>query len=326
VFGLELGIRSGDTLLFPIPMFHTSSALPYAMAYLGGSVVLMRDFDAAGAIASMSRHRTSHAVFVPTMLGRVVEQLASEPLSLDALRLVLYGGSAIAPDLLRRAMAALDCDFVQGYGLTEAINATILRADEHDPDGRPELLTSAGTAAISYEFRVVDAVDAEVPPGEVGEIVLRGPAVMDGYWAAPAETANVMRGGWLHTGDLGRRSTDGYLYVTDRLKDVIVSGGENVYSREVEDALYSHPAVREVAVVGIPSPQWGESVHAEVVLRPGRALDAHELIAHCRRQLAGYKTPKSVALVDELPKSASGKILKREVREKYWRDSARAVG
>jgi acyl-CoA synthetase (AMP-forming)/AMP-acid ligase II len=326
LFGLELGIRSGDSLLFPIPMFHTSSALAYAVAYLGGSVVLMRDFDAAGAIASMARHRTSHAVFVPTMLGRLVEELGAHRVALDALRLVLYGGSAIAPDLLRRAMAALGCQFVQGYGLTEAINATMLRADDHDPDRRPELLVSAGTATISYEFKVVDPLEQEVPPGELGEIVLRGPGLMDGYWRSPTETANVMRGGWLHTGDLGRRTADGYLYVTDRLKDVIVSGGENVYSREVEDALYSHPAVREVAVIGIPSPQWGESVHAEVVLRPGVTLESDELVAHCRRQLAGYKTPKSIAFVDELPKSASGKILKREVREKYWRDSARAVG
>jgi fatty-acyl-CoA synthase len=324
LYAVELAITASDSLLFPIPMFHTSSAVAYAFAYLGGTVVIMREFDAGGAIAAMERHRTSHAVYVPTMLARVVEQLEGEPARIDALRLVLYGGSAIAPEMLRRALAALGCRFMQGYGLTEAINATMLRAGEHDPDGRPELLTSAGTDAISYETRIVDSADRELAAGEVGEILVRGPGVMDGYWRAPSETAVALRGGWLHTGDLGFRA-DGYLYITDRLKDVIVSGGENVYSREVEDALYSHPGVREAAVIGVPSDEWGESVHAEVVAAPGAHLDPDEVVAFCRARLAGYKTPKSVLMVDELPKSASGKILKREVREKYWQAVGRRV-
>jgi acyl-CoA synthetase (AMP-forming)/AMP-acid ligase II len=326
LFAHELGIVPGDSFLFPIPLFHTSSAAAYAFTYRGASFVLMRDFDAAGAVELMRRWRTSHAVFVPTMLGRVVEQLVAEPVALDHLRLLTYGGSAIAPELLRRAMAALDCRFIQGYGLTEAVNATTLRPDEHDPDGRPELLASAGKAATSYEVKVVDDADRELGPGEVGEIVLRGPAVMDGYWNAPEDTAHALRGGWLHTGDLGYRSADGYLFITDRLKDVIVSGGENVYSREVEDVLSAHPGVLEVAVVGIPSARWGESVHAEVVARTGATLDADDLMAHCRQRLAGYKTPKSVTVVDDLPKNASGKILKREVRRKYWIGVQRAIG
>jgi acyl-CoA synthetase (AMP-forming)/AMP-acid ligase II len=326
LFAIELSIAPGDSLLFPIPLFHTSSALAYAFTYLGCTVALMREFDAAGAVAALRDHGVSHAVFVPTMLGRVVEHLIAEPTRLDSLRRVMYGGSAVAPDLLRRAFSALGCDFVQGYGLTEAINASVLRADDHDPDGKPELLASAGTAAISYEVRVVDEDGCELGPDEVGEIVLRGPCVMDGYWQSPDDTASALRGGWLHTGDLGRRSSDGYLYITDRLKDVIVSGGENVYSREVEDALYSHPAVFEAVVVGVPSPAWGESVHAEVVRRPGTSIDPDELIAHCRARLAGYKTPKSVNVVEELPKSASGKILKREVRDKYWAGAERAIG
>ena len=326
LFAVELSVAPGDTLLFPIPLFHTSSALAYAFTYLGCTVTLMREFDAEGAVAALRDHRVSHAVFVPTMLGRVVEHLIAEPTRLECLRRVMYGGSAVAPDLLRRAFTALGCDFVQGYGLTEAINATVLRPPDHDPDGKPELLASAGTPAVSYEMRIVDPDGRELGPGEVGEIVLRGPAVMDGYWQSPGDTATAMRGGWLHTGDLGRRSSDGYLYITDRLKDVIVSGGENVYSREVEDALYSHPGVWEAVVVGIPSPAWGESVHAEVVPRPGASIDPDELIAHCRERLAGYKTPKSVTVVDELPKSASGKILKREVRQKHWTGAERAIG
>ena len=326
LYGIELSIGAGDSFLFPIPLFHTSAAVAYAFTYVGATVVVLPEFEAIAAIAAMSTERTSHAVYVPTMLQRVVEELSRCPADLAALRLVLYGGSPIAPDLLRRAMATLDCAFVQGYGLTEALNVTMLRAREHDPDGRPELLPSAGTDAVSYETRIVDSAGQALGPGEVGEIVVRGPGVMDRYWNAPEATGQVLREGWLHTGDAGYRSADGYLFITDRLKDVIVTGGENVYSREVEDALCCHPGVREAVVVGVPSTRWGESVHAEVVPTPGAELDPDEVIAHCRSRLAGYKTPKSVAVVDELPKNASGKILKREIREKYWVGAERNVG
>jgi acyl-CoA synthetase (AMP-forming)/AMP-acid ligase II len=298
--------------------------------YRGATLVLMRDFDPGRAVELMAAHRATHAVFVPTMIGRSLEVLSQAPerdhSGLQALRLILYGGSAIAPEVLRRAMALLRCEFLQGYGLTEAINATMLRPGDHDPNRWPDRLASAGTDTISYEVRVVDSEDRELAPGEVGEIVIRGPGVMDGYWQAPEATAHVLRGGWLHTGDLGYRAADGYLYITDRLKDVIVSGGENVYSREVEDALYEHPGVLEAAVIGIPSERWGESVHAEIVVRAGRHIEPDELLAHCRQRMASYKAPKSVAIVDELPKNASGKILKRQIRQRYWAHVDRAVG
>jgi long-chain acyl-CoA synthetase len=339
-FGLETGLEPGDRFLFPIPLFHVSSAVAYACMYRGVTVVLMRDFDAVQAIEEMSAHRVTHAVFVPTMIARIVEAMSqaevAETMSqtddpagrptLDALRLILYGGSAIAPEVLRRAMRLLGCQFLQGYGLTEAINATMLRPADHDPDRWPERLASAGTDTTSYEVRVVDAEERELAPGEVGEIVIRGPGVMDGYWHAPEATAQVLRDGWLHTGDLGYRAADGFLYISDRLKDVIVSGGENIYSREVEDVLYEHPAVLEAAVIGVPSQRWGESVHAEVVLRSGRCLESDELLLHCRERVAAYKAPKSVAIVAELPKNASGKILKREIRQRYWSHAERAVG
>jgi acyl-CoA synthetase (AMP-forming)/AMP-acid ligase II len=325
-FCIELGIHDGDSSLFPIPMFHTSSSVPYAFMYLGCTVVLPQQFDPARAIELMARYRTTHAVYVPTMLARVVEELEAAPVQLDALRVIQYGGSPIAPGMLRRALRALGCAFIQGYGLTEAINATVLRRSEHDPDGRPELLTSAGRDTISYETRIVDRDERELGPGEIGEIVIRGPGVMEGYWRAPQDTERALRGGWLHTGDLGYRSAEGYLFITDRLKDVIVSGGENVYSREVEDALHDHPGVREAAVIGIPSAQWGESVHAELVAVPGVALDPDEVISFCRTRLAGYKTPKSLTIVDELPKNAAGKILKRAVRQPYWEGAQRSVG
>ena len=326
LFGLEMGMVPGDTFLFPIPMFHVSSAAAFAFTYRGATVVLMRDFDVTRAIDLLAHHRATHAVFVPTMLGRIIDHLTAVPAALESLRLILYGGSAIAPELLRRATKLLGCEFLQGYGLTEAINATMLRPEDHDPVRHPDLLASAGTDTISYQVRVVDADGDELGPSEIGEIVIRGPGVMDGYWAAPEATAQVLRKGWLHTGDLGYRSAAGYLYITDRLKDVIVSGGENVYSREVEDIISEHPGVLEVAVIGIPNARWGESVHAEVVPRTGAAVDPDELIAHCRARLAAYKAPKSVQIVDELPKNASGKILKREVRQRYWPDTQRMIG
>ena len=326
LYAIEHTVRAGGTFLFPIPMFHVSSSLAYTFTYCGSAVVQMRNFDVADAAKLLERHRVTQAVFVPTMIGRLIEQLIAEPADLSALELIIYGGSPIAPEILRRGMATLGCDFAQGYGLTEAVNATMLRREEHDPDGRPELLTSAGKATISYDVRIFGADDTELPPGKVGEIVVAGPGVMDGYWNSPEETEHVLRGGWLHTGDLGYRSEDGFLFITDRLKDVIVSGGENVYTREVEDVLHDHESVLEVAVVGIPSPQWGEAVHAVVVLREGASVEPADLIAHCRGRLAAYKAPKSVDIVDDLPKNASGKILKREVRAAYWRGADRAVG
>jgi acyl-CoA synthetase (AMP-forming)/AMP-acid ligase II len=322
----EVSVHPGDTLLFPMPLFHVAAHLAYAFTYRGGTLVLMRGYDAGGVIELLERHRVSHSVLVPTMIGDVVEALDAGSARLDALRLLVYGGSPISPELLRRALAAFGCRFQQGYGLTEAFNATILRPDDHDPDGRPDLLASAGRDALSYRVAVADPSCRELPAGELGEIVIRGPAVMAGYWNAPEATAEVLRGGWLHTGDLGYRSEEGFVYLTDRLKDVIVSGGENVYSREVEDVLAAHPAVLEAAVIGIPSPRWGESVHGVVVLRSGREVGAEELIAHCRDHLAGYKSPKTVELIGAMPKNASGKILKRDLREPYWKRNGRAIG
>jgi acyl-CoA synthetase (AMP-forming)/AMP-acid ligase II len=323
---LEIGVKPGDTFVLPLPMFHVASHMAYAFVYRGATLALLRSFDAAAAIEALARHRATHTVLVPTMLGRVAELLERDPRQLDDLRLLVYGGSPISPDLLRRAIRALGCEFYQGYGLTEAFSATVLRPEDHDPDGAPKLLASAGRDALSYRLAILDPYGAELPAGELGEIAIRGPAVMEGYWNAPEATAAVMRDGWFHTGDLGYRAPGGFVYLTDRLKDVIVSGGENVYSREVEDALYSHGAVLEAAVIGIPSPEWGEAVHGVVVLREGRSAQSAELIAHCRQVLAGYKAPKSIDVVDDLPKNAAGKILKRALRDSHWAGNARAIG
>lgn len=239
---------------------------------------------------------------------------------------MVYGAAPIPPELLRRTMGLLQCSFYQGYGLTEGFCATSLRPRDHDVDDRPELLASAGRDSLSWLVRIVGPDGAELPSGEQGEVVIRGPALMEGYWHAPEATADVLRNGWFHTGDLGYRSPAGYVYLTDRLKDVIVSGGENISSREVEDALAGHPGVLEAAVIGIPDRQWGESVHAVVVLRASTEVGAEELLEHCRGRLARYKTPKSLEIVDDLPKNAAGKILKRELRRPYWEASGRSIG
>jgi acyl-CoA synthetase (AMP-forming)/AMP-acid ligase II len=214
--------------------------------------------------------------------------------------------------------------FTQAYGMTElAPMATFLRPAEH---ADPVLRRSAGRAGPNVEVRIVDLDDHEVAPGVVGEVVVRGGNVMLGYWNRPAETAEALRGGWMHTGDGGYMDERGYLFLVDRLKDMIVSGGENVYSAEVENALATHPAVAQCAVIGVPDPELGERVHAVVVLRPGAAATPEELRAHCKTLIAGYKTPRTSEFVEALPLSGAGKILKRELRAKYWPTDGRGIG
>lgn len=325
-FGLELGIRPSNVFVQPLPMFHMSAHVTYSFVYRGATSVLMRSFEPGAAVRLLEEAGASHVLLVPTMINLIAQDEATPRADLDRLEMVLYGASPISPEFLRRAMRVLDCHFLQFYGMTETSGSTVLRPDDHDPERFPERLASAGTDAVSFETRIVDAEGADLAPGEVGQILSRGPAIMDGYWNAPAATANTLAGGWMHTGDLGYRSEDGYLFVTDRLKDMVVSGGENVYPREVEDVLYELAGIAEVAVIGIPDPRWGEAVHAVVVAEVGAQLTEASIIEHCRGRLAGYKVPKSVELVDELPKSATGKLLKRLVRDRYWAEESRRVG
>jgi acyl-CoA synthetase (AMP-forming)/AMP-acid ligase II len=243
--------------------------------------------------------------------------------NLSSLRGVVYGASPIPQPVLERAMKAFpSASFTQAYGMTElAPVATMLSPADHEA-GR---LRAAGRAAPHAEVRVVDPDDAEVPAGTVGEIIVRGGHVMQGYWNSPDETAHALRGGWMHTGDGGYLDEQGYLYVVDRLKDMIVSGGENVYSAEVENAVARHPAVAQCAVIGVPDPDWGERVHAVVVLHPGATLTAAELREHAKTLIAGYKAPRSMEIAGALPLSGAGKVLKRELRQKYWDAGDRQV-
>ncbi|MCY1440106.1 Long-chain-fatty-acid--CoA ligase [compost metagenome] len=249
-------------------------------------------------------------------------------LDVTSLQRIGYGASAISPALLDRTCSVFtSAQFFQGYGMTEmAPVITTLGPDyhcaEHAASGK---MYSAGLPGISVEVRIVDEDDNEVPRGTVGEICARGPNVMLGYWNKPEATAEALRGGWMHTGDGGYMDEDGFLYVCDRIKDMIVSGGENVYSAEVEKAISSHPAVAQVAVIGIPSDKWGESVHAVIVTKPEFELTADDVVAHCRQFIAGYKVPRSVEFRDAMPLTSVGKILKTDLRKPYWEGHKRGV-
>ncbi|NTY64033.1 acyl-CoA synthetase [Mycolicibacterium sphagni] len=319
-------LTSGGPLLHAAPMFHLADlAIWLAQVIRGGTHVFIPAFRPDWVLAAVQQHRVSDLLLVPTMVQMLVDHPALpdyDPSSLDA---VMYGGSPISAALLERAADRLPtASFVQAYGMTEvAPVATLLGPQDHHD---PALRTSGGRAAPHSEVRIVGDDDDELSRGEVGEIVVRGGHVMAGYWGRPEETAAALRGGWMHTGDAGYLDERGYLFVVDRLKDMIVSGGENVYSVEVENALARHPAVATCAVIGVPDERWGERVHAVVVLAAGQQADQGELREFCKSLIGGYKIPRSFEVVDALPTSAAGKVLKRELRAKYWTGSDRSVG
>jgi acyl-CoA synthetase (AMP-forming)/AMP-acid ligase II len=311
---LDIRARPGSLFVQTLPMFHIAANTAYSFTLGGSSLVMLKEFSVERVVDTLHDRQATHVLLVPTTINLINNAEAIEDQRFEHLDMVIYGASTIAPEVLRRAITVFGCDFLQLYGMTETFACSLLRPDAHDPDGHPELLGSAGTDAVSYETRVVDDQDRSCPDGTVGEIVARGPALMTGYWNAPEETISALRGGWMHTGDLGYRGDNGFLYVTDRLKDMIISGGENIYPREIEDVLYTHPGVLEAAVIGLPDEEWHERVHAVVVLRPGASVTEAEVVEYCRSALARYKCPKTVQFVDDLPKNATGKILKRELR------------
>jgi acyl-CoA synthetase (AMP-forming)/AMP-acid ligase II len=308
-FLITLGLRPEDRYLHAGPLFHVAdSSMVACVTWAGGTHVMLERFDIAGAVRAIAEHGVTVAVLVPTMIRMLLDQLDADPAAdLSSLRLVHYAAAPIEPALLRRAQDTLACEFVQGYGMTEAApGVTYLSADWHR---RGERLDSAGHAIPGVQV-AVDAV-----AGEVGEVCVRGPNVMLGYWNRPETTSEVLSpDGWYRTGDLGRLE-DGFLYLVDRAKDMIISGGENVYSIEVEHALGSHPAVREAAVIGVPDERWGERVHAIVVLEDGATVTGKELVEHCRGRIGGFKLPRSLELrAEPLPKSGAGKVLKAQLR------------
>ena len=330
------GMTHGDErVLLIAPMFHIAAAsVMIAHATVGGSFVIAPMFTPLGTLQAVQQHRIAMLLLVPTMVQLTVDHPESGQYDLSSVTTLGYGGSVISVPVLERAMIRFpNAGFVQVYGMTELSPcATLLGAAEHR-GGKPGLLRSAGRASLSSEVRVVGADGKEVPRGTVGEVAVRGGHVMLGYWNKPEQTAAVLRDGWMHTGDGGRMDEDGYLYIVDRMKDMIVSGGENVYSAEVENALAQHPAVAVSAVIGIPSAAWGEAVHAVVVLKPGTAAAAgaerdavvQALTDHCRTLIAPYKCPRSLEFRDALPTTGAGKVLKTELRRPHWEGRERAV-
>jgi long-chain acyl-CoA synthetase len=316
--------RDGAVHLHAAPLFHIADfPVMFAAPAFGAAQVTTPRFSPQDFCETVEHARVSHTVLVPTMVNLLTQFPELKNYDLTSLEEIAYGGSPMAPELIRRTREVLpNIRLVQGYGLSETGFLTALRDDEHV--GRR--LTSCGRPAPGIEVRVADASGAEVAVGETGELVARGANVMHCYWNNSKETAQAFRDGWFRTGDVGRQDADGFFYILDRLKDMIVTGGENVYSGEVEAVIYERPAVLEAAVFGIPDPKWGELVAACVVIKPGTTLSADELRDHCRRSLANYKVPRRVEFSDtELPKSGTGKILKRALRERFWDHQERAV-
>ncbi len=325
----RLGFDESMVSLHAGPLFHLAAgARVFTTAMLGGKHVVIPRFTAADALNAIAREKVTVATFVPTMLSMLLELPDLGSYDLSSLRMITYGASPMPEAVLTECMRRFpSVRFAQSYGMTELSPvATMLGPEDHLPGAPKGHLRSAGRAVSSAEVRVVDAKDRELPCGEVGEIVVRGPMVMQGYWNRPELTAETLRGGWMHTGDSGYFEPDGYLYIADRIKDMIISGGENVYSTEVENAICAHRDVLQCAVIGVPDQRWGESVHAVVVRRPAAALTAEDIIAHCRGLIAGYKCPRSVDIRDEsLPLSSVNKINKAELRAPFWKGHTRLV-
>jgi len=317
--------REGGVYLHAAPIFHIADfPFMFASPAFGTCQVTMPKFSPRNFCETVERERVSHTVLVPTMINLLTQFSELKKYNLTSLEVLGYGGSPIAPELVHRTREILpNLKLIQVYGLSETGFLTGLRDHEHTEDR----LMSCGRTCPGIDLRVVDESGKEVGAGHPGELLIRGANVMRSYWQNAEATALAFRDGLFRTGDIGYQDADGYVYILDRVKDMIVTGGENVYSGEVEAVIYEHPAVREAAVFGIPDPQWGELVMACIVLKPGKALSADELITHCRRSLANYKIPRRVEFSDiELPKSGSGKILKKILRERFWAHHERAVG
>jgi long-chain acyl-CoA synthetase len=313
--------------LVQTPMFHGASMLGIMGApAFGVPSVVLPGFDAEKVMAAMERYQIGMTVMVPTMINMVLQHPAFEPARFGSLRRLVYGAAPMPTALIEKLLALFpELDVVQGYGMTEAAAVlTVLTGDDHRRGGK--LLSSAGRPVPGVELSIQSEDDRLLGPGEVGEVCARAGNYMREYWKRPDETETAFRGGWFHSGDMGYRDADGYVFLVDRAKDMIVTGGENVYSAEVENAIASHPGVAQVAVIGIPDDQWGEAVHAVVVPRPGSTVTAEEIITHARTAIAGYKVPKSVSFREEpLPMSAAMKVLKRELRAPFWEGRERAI-
>jgi len=325
--GLELNFNRDDRLLVVFPLFHLGAiAGIYVLVWMGSTLVFQPAVDPGEILRIIERERITATSIVPTVINALVNHPAAETTDVSSLRLVLHGAAPISATLCERAAQVFGCVLTQAYGMTEVAGAPTLLKDEQDLlDQRQS--RSAGQPMVGYEIGVRRDDGSPCDVDEIGEVVLRGPSMLTEYWNKPEETARALRDGWYWSGDVGYQDEAGYLYLVDRAKDMIVTGGENVYSIEVENAIAEHPDVLEVAVFGIPDETWGERVHAIVVPHDGATPTESEIIAFCRQRIAGYKTPKSVEVrLEPLPKSGVGKTLKRDLRAPYWKGRDRFIG
>jgi long-chain acyl-CoA synthetase len=332
-FPTALSLEQGDKQVQIMPLFHVGGTKNlWGYFFVAGSNVIMPQisFDPAATLQTIQDERATDIHIVPTHLAAFLALPDVGKYDLSTLKRMFYAASPMPVELLKKGMERWGPIFMQFYGATEdGPNVTVLSRKQHDVlhQGPEEqgILSSAGFPHIGVHVRIVDEADHDVQPGKVGEIIVRSKATMKEWWQKPEETAETVVEGWVHTGDMGRYDERGYIYIVDRKKDMIVSGGENVFPREIEEILYQHPAVQEAAVFGVPDPYWVEKVHALVVLKQGSKTEEQEIIDFCKQRLARYKAPKAVEFVDMLPKNPAGKILKREIRAKYWEGRERKI-
>ena len=327
---VSIELKEANRILHAAPMFHLADGAMTQGGVLAGSThVFIPMFTPAGTVQAIQNYKVSHALLVPVMIQMTINDPSIKEADLSSLEYILYGASPIAESVLIQAMETFPkAKFGQGYGQTElAPLATMLGPEYHVIDGpKAGKLKSAGKAITCVEIKIADEQGNSLPSGEIGEIAVKGPNAMVGYWNKPEETAQSLRNGWVHTGDAGYMDEEGFIFLVDRVKDMIVSGGENVYSAEVENAVMNHPAVDQVIVVGIPSDEWGEQVHAEVILKEGQEASVEEIIAKTKEYIANYKCPRSISFRTEpFPLSGAGKLLKRDVRAPYWEGKERQI-
>jgi acyl-CoA synthetase (AMP-forming)/AMP-acid ligase II len=328
---IEMPIKPEDKGLLIMPYFHIGGTIWHSVFFhRGASNVIMKSFDPKATLQAIEDERITSLCVVPTHIAVLLDLPELNRYDTSSIKRVKYVGSPMPAELLKKAISIWGPIFLQAYGQTESgPDIAFLKEEEHDVIDRPPReqgrLLSCGRPALDVHVRIVDDKGNDVPVGEIGEIIVQSRHIMKEYWNKPKQTTDTIVDGWLHTGDMGRYDKEGFIYLADRKHDMIISGGENIYPREVEEVLYQHPAVFECAVFGIPAPKWVETVHAVVSLKKGAEVTPEELIEFCKKNIARYKAPKSIEIVQEIPKSATGKILKKEIRKNYWLGTERRI-
>lgn len=317
----------GESVLNCMPFAHIAGiGTVLGAVYSGQELVITREFDPGTTLDIIQDFKLGRLFLVPAALGILLQHPKAASTDFSSIKTFSYGASPIPLDLLKRGVKVLQCDFAQMYGMTETWGTVVMLPPEDHSEARVDKMSAAGKALPGVELAILGEDGSHLPAGEIGEVAIRSPTIMLGYWNRPEETAKTLIGdGWLRTGDVGLLDDEGYLFLKDRMKDMIITGGENVYPAEVESALYAHPMIADVAVIGVPDERWGEAVKAVVVPAPGSEPNPAEIIAWARERIAAFKCPKSIDFVEALPRNPSGKILRRSLREPYWADKGRMV-